>query len=116
MDATLTATGIIATILSVFFAIAAYFVQRKKNLAASDKKYPGGEALGGKASVVTTRHGLNKEKARQSALLASHSDADSSSRSAEETGAQKPVFKKYTASGGYQDDTCLRGDDEALWE
>ena len=116
MDATLTATGIIATILSVFFAIAAYFVQRKKNLAASDKKNQADDARGEGASVVTTRHGVNKEKARQSDLIAGPSDADSSSHPTEEIGAQKPVFKKYTASGGYEDDAGLRGDDEALWE
>jgi len=119
MDATLTATGVIATILSVFFAIAAYFVQHKKNKQSQNSAQAATAPKPEEPHVVTTRQGVIKEKKRQSEVAASKPAPKPQPpppvATVDDTG-QKPIFKKYTAKGGYEEDAGLNEEDEALWE
>ncbi len=116
MDPSLTRTGVIATILSLIFAAAAFYVQHRKN-SASRKKLSKAEEDA--PHVSTTRAGQAKEHKRQSKI-----SEDSSATVAEEptspktqpSTGPKPIFKKYTTSGTQEEHPGLHDDDEALWE
>lgn len=118
MNATLTATGVIATILSVIFAFAAYFVQHKKNNSSKAvNQVPDSEGIDGTAHVVTTRHGFTKEKKRRVETATGKGEPAmvNSDHPTSDAGA-KPLFRKYSAKGGYEEDAGLDTEDEALWE
>ena len=119
MNATLTATGVIATILSVVFAIAAYFVQRKKNNSGrSDKPVPGAANPGEDAHVVTTRRGVSREMKRHEASSEGVAPPPPAAQPQTEnqSGGQKQIFRKYTAKGIAESEAVIEDEDEVLWE
>jgi hypothetical protein len=118
MNATLTATGVIATILSVVFAIAAYFVQRKKN---NSGRSGNAVSLGNpeeEAHVVTTRHGVSKEMKRHGSTAEGVVPPPPAPPPKTEVpgSGQKQVFRKYSAKGVAESEAVIEDEDEVLWE
>ncbi len=116
MDPSLTRTGVIATILSLIFAAAAFYVQHRKNSASRNKLSKVEEDA---PHVSTTRAGQAKEHKRQSRISEESMitvDEEPATPEIQPSIGPKPIFKKYTTSGTQEEHPGLHNDDEALWE
>lgn len=128
---TLTLTGVLATLLSLFFAFAAFFVQRKGR-QASNRKMANKEAtddvldahhvprLPAVEQLLNPTYTNQQEPAVASQTHQDHADAKKESLISEPPKAPAApagnYFKKYTPAGGDQEVIHHADSDEYAWE